>query len=154
MRFSIKQRNIQNLIEKRFPILKRLRYVDVILSDPIIVLVDGSERMGIRLKTTVIFANQWRYSRETYLDGEIEYQTDLGELFLKNTTVNFLLKGHAAKIASWPINKIVVKRIQKYMQRTPIYHFNQDDFIHKLAKSRVTDLKIENRCLVFEFKFF
>ncbi len=153
MRISIKQGNIQNLINKQFPISITWRFTNITLSNPEVVLIDGSERLGIKL-TTQIKAKRWNYYHTVYVDGTIDYQTHLGELFLKNVEVDFLLKSTCAKKATWPINKIVVVLIKKYAQHTPIYHFNQDDFMHKLAKSRITGLKIENCRLVFEFKFF
>ena len=154
MRFSLKQRKIQNIIEKQFPVSKKLSLINVTLAEPKIILIDGSERLGIIFKTTLRIANKWQHDHDIYVDGEIEYQKHVGELYLKNAEVNFLVQSSVAKIGTWPINKITARYINKYMQRTPIYHFNQDDFIHKLAKSRIKDLKIENRSLVFEFKFF
>ena len=154
MRFSIKQVKIQRLIDKQFPITIKWLFVNITLTDPKIVLVDGSQRLGIKIKAKLTFTATWNFSRDIYIDGEIEYQKHVGELFLINIEVNFLVQYKIAKIVTWPIKKMSVKFINNFMQQTPIYHFNQDDFMHKLAKSRIKDLKIENRSLVLEFKFF
>ena len=154
MRFSIKQRKIQSLIENQFPITIKWLFVNITLTDPKIVLVDGSERLGIIFSTILVLANKLNYSHDIYVDGEIDYQKHVGELFLNNIKVNFLVQSKIAVIGTWPFTKIIARFINNNMQRTPIYHFNQDDFIHKIAKSRIKDLRIENRSLVFEFKFF
>ena len=154
MKFSIKQHKIQSLIENQFPITIKWLFVNITLTDPKIVLVDGSERLGLIFSTILVLANKLNYRHDIYVDGKIDYQKHVGELFLNNIKVNFLVQRKIAEIGTWPFTKITARLINKYMQHTPVYHFNQGDFIHKLAKSRIKDLKIENRSLVFEFKFF
>ena len=73
MRFSIKQRKIQSIIDKQFPISKKVSFFNVTFTEPKIVLVDGSERLGIIFKTILALANKWNYSHDIYIDGEIEY---------------------------------------------------------------------------------
>ena len=82
MRFSIKQRKIQSIIENQFPITIKWLFVNITLADPKIVLVDGSERLGLIFSTILVLANKLNYSHDIYVDGEIDYQKHVGELFL------------------------------------------------------------------------
>jgi len=80
----ITREQIQQQLAPRFPIEKRELFLKAVFRDPQVLLTPDSNRIGMAATTLLQVAPEETITGRIALDGELRYEPESGQLFLKN----------------------------------------------------------------------
>ena len=148
---DIEQAELQARIAPRFPTHHcRLVVACLDLSNPVVVLTDGEDRIGLSLDAKVSLAGEQRSGRVAF-SARPRYMPAEGQLFLDDLQITMLeLAGLRDEYAE------IVKRsgpgmINAQLQSRPVYTVDTSSAKGAMAKLAVRDVKVVNGRLRISF---
>jgi len=135
---------LQERIEVSFPLSQKNFLFNTTLSNPKIVLNKGVNRMGIDVDLALFSGEKPISQGSVFISGQIDYRPLGGEFYLKDTHIdNLNLQG---------ISKERVKQVELMLEiiargllsKIPIYRLKEENLKHRLAKSMLKSVKINN----------
>lgn len=154
LRFS--QAEVQKWIEPAFPIKKRDKFVyEIVLKNPKVLLKEGSDEIGVRLKLNVNLLGQPVLTTDLLVDGGLSYNPTKGELYLtqlkiKEPDLAPLLR-KIKPLGEIDIEPLIVMLLQEQFKQIPLYRLDSSKFEQSLAQAFLKDVTIKNGQLVMEF---
>ena len=141
---------LQQKIEREFPLETKKSLITASFSAPVVLLAEGSDRMGIGLAVKVVLPGGKKFHGDVEVDGALQYRPENGELFVVNPRVRQLQIAELPERYRGPAQEVVSKMVKHYLSSVLIYQLKQDDFKHSLARLVLKSVRVEEGNLVVE----
>jgi len=151
---ELTQEELQEKLDKKFPISKKKFFITATLKEPKVTLIEEGNRIGMKIITDLLLPKSILVNGVADIDGELRYEPKTGGFYLDKVQVKELRISDLPPIFTIPVNKLIEQALKEYLAKRPFYKLNQDDFNQALAKSLLKDVKIENGKLIAEISFF
>lgn len=145
---------LQTQLSGQFPVRQQTAFMTVTLSDPRVILNEGSDLIGLELTVLTTALGNIESTARGLVDGQLHYQPETGEFFLLRPEVRRL---HVVGVAEQYQNdiKMMVDGVAKEaLSRMPIYTLKEDDTSQSMAKSFLKSVTVRNGKLILELGFF
>lgn len=139
---EITQQQIQTQIDPKFPIQKNYLVVNVTLSNPKVVLKDGSDRIFVGADVAVTVPTQPKGTGSTMLSGKVIYEKDQGAFLLTDLRVEDLKIQGISEQTVEKTKETLSQVAAQVLNRFPIYKFNEEDRAQKLAKGFLKSIEV------------
>jgi hypothetical protein len=151
---EISESELQKKVSAMMPMKKKNMFVTVTLSEPKIDLIKESNKIGVFTNIEVIALGNLKGSGRANITGTLKYVAEKGEFYFKNPTVVSLEVDNVTKKFIPKIKELTQSAITKAMSVYPIYKFKDDDIRHKLAKSALKSVIVEQEKLLVTLSLF
>ena len=150
--FRFTEPQLQEKLAERLPIRKTYLFIfDVVLDNPRLSLINGTDRVNAGLDATLnVNINNMPLSLGGELDvsGGVRYDEIDGRFYLTDPVIeNLNIQGIPDKYTE-RANKVLTKAVAEYYVDRPIYTLRESDAKHAVAKLLLRDVIIQNRELV------
>ena len=150
LRFT--EAELQAKLSERLPLTKTYLFIfNVVLDEPRLALVDGSDRVNAGLNVTL---NIWIDDEQLPLGGTLDvsggviYENSTGQYFLTDPAIeNFDVQGVPSEYSDRVVS-VLTKAIGQYYMDHPIYTLRSSDPKQAAAKLVLKKVIVENRVLV------
>ena len=142
---SISKTQIQEMLDKKFPIDKNSVFAKLTLASPNVYL--GRSNIGMKLN---YFGNFFKKKISGFIDfnGEIIYKQDKGAFYLANFNIVDIKVNKSNFLNIGKLKTIFIKIIDSYLDDYPVYRLNQADIKENIAKFFLKDVKIQSENLI------
>lgn len=146
----ISQNELQAKVAELMPLEKRNFLISLVFSKPKVDLTVGNNQIGISCQLDALALGTLKGSGSTKIIGDLSYQAETGEFFLKNLKIN------ALKIKNLPeeylpqVTQAIETMAQNALATYPVYRLDENDAKQQLAKSMIQSIEIKNQLLVIE----
>jgi hypothetical protein len=146
--------DIQAQLAGQFPVRQERPYITVILSDPVVMLEDNSDRIGVELTvSTTTLGNIVGHARGL-VDGRLRYVPQTGEFFLVNPEVRRLQVAGVPQQYQRDMQSVVAAVAKDTLARLPVYRLNEQDPNQALAKRHLKSATVRDGRLVLDLQLF
>ena len=147
---EITEQELQEKIQQKMPIQKTKYFVTVTLSEPKVVLMNGSDRIDIESNIKALIPGDITAKGRGNIEGTIEYVQQSGEFYFTNPEVRSLNIENVAVKYQASIRKVADIAAKSALKRFPIYRFKDDNLKQELAKAVLKAVHVENGKLILE----
>ena len=141
---------IQERVEKEFPLKEKNALFALDFSRPQVLLHEGTDRMGLTVDVGAALLGGSPYRGELELDGRLDYRPEKGAIFLADTRLRrFELQGVSSSYRK-QIEAVVGSALKEFLEREPVYALDPEAFGHSLAKLALKSVRVENAKVVAE----
>jgi len=147
---KLSEAELQKKVEAMMPIEKKKLFFKVILSEPKIELVEGSNEVGIFTHIDIDSKLGIRGTGRAKITGVLSYNADLNEFFFKNSKIEKLEIDKVSQKNIKQIKGLVQVIVSKTLAKRPVYRLKDDNLKHKLAKSVLQSVSVKNKKLLLE----
>jgi hypothetical protein len=145
---------LQQKVEAMMPLKKKKFFVTVIITEPKLDLIEGSNEFGIQANIEAIAPGGLKGNGSTNITGSISYVPDEGAFYMDNPTiVDLKINGIPDKYQP-KIRKLAQITISKILSSRPVYKLKDDNLKHKLAKATLDSVLVENEKLLVTLTVF
>lgn len=150
--FRFTEAELQEKLAERLPLHKTYLFVfEVVLDNPRLELIEGSDRVNAGLDVTLnIKINDEPLPLGGKLDvsGGVRYEAPDGQFFLTNPVIeNLSVQGVPAKYTD-RVNSVLTKAIGDYYSDRPIYTLNDSDVRTAAAKLVLKNVVVKESILI------
>jgi hypothetical protein len=145
---------LQEKVEGMMPLEKKKFFVTVIITEPKLDLIEGSNEFGIQTHIEAIAPGGIKGNGLTNITGSISYKPDEGAFYMDNPViVDLKINGIAEKYHP-KIKKIAQAIVSKFLSSRPVYKLRDDNLKHKLAKATLDSVLVQNEKLLVTLSVF
>jgi len=145
---------LQQKIEAMMPLTKKLYFLTIVISDPVLDLTEGSNELGIRVNVQALIPGGLTGDGVMHLTGSISYNPDEGAFYLSNPTLlDLKIKGISDKY-QLKIKQFAQATLSNVLLSRPIYTLKDDDTTHQLAKLALESILVKNGKLLIKLRMF
>lgn len=144
---EISEAELQSKVSAMMPMKKTAFFVAVTLSNPNIDLTNGNNEIGLFAQVEVQALGSIKGSGEVKITGALSYAAEKAAFFLHNPKIVRLDVKNASEKVTLSMKKVIEIVARKILAARPIYILNDDNLKHKLAKSVLKSIKVENEKL-------
>jgi hypothetical protein len=151
---ELSESEIQERVDVMMPLEKKKFFVTTVLTNPIIDLIESTNALG--LSTDVAFKAPGNIvgSGRISFAGTLRYDNDVGAFYFDNLKlVSLDIKKVPSEFLP-KIKKILQSVANKFLEKKPVFKFKDNNLKHKLAKSILKSIAVENENLVIELGLF
>ena len=134
------------------PMEKKKYIFTVILSEPDVELIEGSNEIGIFTHIEILASKGIRGSGRAKITGSLSYKAESSEFFLKNPKIEKLEIDKVSEKYNSQIKAIVQLVGSKMLEKRPIYRLKGDKLHHKLAKAMLQSVSVKDKKLRLDLK--
>lgn len=150
--FRFTEAELQQKLAERLPISKTYLFIfEVVLDEPRLTLVEGSNRVNAGLDVTLnIYINDEPQPLGGELDvsGGVRYDAAEGQFFLTDPVIeNLQVQGIPARYTD-RVNSVLTKAIGEYYADRPIYTLDKSNVKTAAAKLVLKNVVVENSVLI------
>lgn len=150
--FRFTEAELQQKLAERLPISKTYLFIfEVVLDEPRLALVEGSNRVNAGLDVTLnIYINDEPQPLGGELDvsGGVRYDAAEGQFFLTDPVIeNLQVQGIPARYTD-RVNSVLTKAIGEYYADRPIYTLDKSNVKTAAAKLVLKNVVVENSVLI------
>ena len=124
----------------------------MVLSEPEVELIEGGSEIGLYVHIEVRTVKGISASGRVKLTGTLSYQANTSEFFFKNPTIESLTISRLSGKYLVSVKKIIQLIARKMLAVRPIYKLKDDKVKHKVAKSMLQSISVNNKKLLLELK--
>lgn len=144
---QIPEKDLQKMLSAMMPIEKNNYLVTVIFSNPVVDLLDGSNKIGVASRIKVIAMGGVQGSGSAKISGTLKYNASKGEFFFKNPKIDHLEIHQVPNQFIPEIKNIAQQVVSNVLATQPIFKLNDNDVKQKLAKSALQSVSVKNEIL-------
>ena len=150
--FRFTEAELQEKLAERLPLRKTYLFIfEVVLDDPRLELIEGSDRVNAGLDVTLnirINDEPLPLGGELDVSGGVRYYAAEGQFFLTDPVIeNLNVQGVPSKYTD-RVNTILTKAIGEYYLDRPIYTLSSSDVKMATAKLLLKSVVVEKRVLI------
>ena len=144
----ITEQEIQAKVSAFMPVEKKRYFVTVKISNPKIDLIKESDEVGILANIDAAAPGGIKGSGKVMIQGTLDYNSKKGEFYYKNPKIVSLEIDQVPANFIPDIQAIAQAALSKALAAYPVYKFKDDDLKHRLAKSMLKSIKVDNEALI------
>lgn len=141
---------LQTQLASQFPLQEQTPFMTVTLSDPIVILKEKSDRIGLELTVATAALGNTGGKARGLMDGQLHYEPKTGEFFLRDPEVQRLYVAGVPEQYQSDIRMMVDSIAKQALSRIPIYTLKEDDPDQSLAKSFLKSVSVRNGKLILD----
>ena len=150
--FRFTEAELQEKMAERLPLRKTYLFIiEVVLDDPRLEMIEGSDRVNAGLDVTLnikINDEPLPLGGELDVSGGVRYEASDGRFFLTDPVIeNLSVQGVPAKYTD-RVNSVLTKAIGEYYSDRPIYTLKGSDVKTATAKLLLKNVVVEDRVLI------
>lgn len=145
---------IQNKVEEKFPIKRSQMVVTLVLTDPNVVLEEGSNQIGLKADAeaklpgsglgSLIGIGHDSYKGTVYIEGDVEYDPVEGTFyFIKGKIKEISIEGFPEQIKK-PVSEMANIAVGNNLARVPLFTLNEKDMKERAARFFLKSAKVRN----------
>jgi hypothetical protein len=142
--------DLQHRIERMFPITREGELVTVQLQHPQVILTEGSDRIGLRLRIRAAAAEQFSVSGLARVDGVLRFANDTGEFYLDDASVEELYIDNVEPLYLDQIRQLADGVVRQSLQEQPIYVLGQMGESTHIMGSEIQSVRVRDGKLIVE----
>lgn len=145
---------IQSKVEEKFPIKRSAAVVELELTNPGIVLEDGSDLIGLKADAEarlpgsgiggLIGLGGEGYDGTIYIEGDVDYDPDEGTFYFTHGKVKELKIASIPDELSQPVTKLADAAANNNLSKVPLFTLNTKDMKEKAAKFLLKKVRVKN----------
>lgn len=151
---EITEQELQKKVSAMMPLEKQKRYYQIVVSDPEVELIKETNQIGLFANLNVAILRNLKGKGHAKVIGSIDYNPDKGTFYLRNPKIISLVIDKIPEQYELIIKTVTEKALAKILARNSIYKFKDDSIKHKLTKSILKSVKVENQRLRITFSMF
>jgi hypothetical protein len=141
---------LQEKVEKHFPLEQKNALVRVEFSDPLVILKKGDERLGLRAGVEVVPIVGRAYRGVLEADARVEYRPHKGEFYLVDTRLRELEIEEVPEKYRQVAQEMANQLLKKHLAELFVYRLHPGDFKKSLARLVLRSVRVEEGELVLE----
>ncbi|NOQ77078.1 MAG: DUF1439 domain-containing protein [Methylococcaceae bacterium] len=147
---ELSEAQLQKKVLAMMPIEKKKLFFTVILSDPEIELIEGSNEIGVFTHIEIDSKIGIKGTGRAKITGSLTYKPDSSEFFFKNTKIEKLEIDKVSQKYNQQIKALVQAIGTKVLSSYPVYKLKDDNLKHKLAKAVLQSISVKNKKLLLK----
>lgn len=151
---ELSESEIQERVEAMMPLEKKKLFVTTILTNPIIDLMESNNALGLSTDVAIKVPGNIVGRGHVSFTGTLRYDNDSGAFYFDNLKVVSLDVKKLPPKTLPKIKKILESVAKKYLAKKPVFRFKDNNLKHKLAKSTLKSIAVDNENLVIELGLF
>ncbi len=155
-------------LSKNYHIDEIIEDLGFILKNPVVVLEEGSNRIGFKVTgeicaKLILRKKPFEIERDFQLSTGIDYNPTNHSLYLKDLSLGSddvygldniaIEEGHIREKLKYKIREKIHELISERINKIPVYEIKDDTFIEKLARKHLKEIEVKNGELVIILKF-
>lgn len=136
------------------PLEKKKFFVTTILTNPVIDLIETTNELGLSTDVAIKAPGNIVGNGKVSFTGTLRYENDSGSFYFDNLKVVSLDVEHVSPETLPKIKKVLVFVAKKFLAKKPVFTFKDNSLKHKLAKSALKTISVENEKLIIELGLF
>ncbi|MEW5757833.1 MAG: DUF1439 domain-containing protein [Pseudomonadota bacterium] len=150
MTITLNKDDLQRRFDRMFPITHEETITRVTLSQPAVLLKQGSDRIGLRVRIDGIFAQEFKGSGVASLDGKLRFESTRGELYLDDPQLTELTVQNVVPIYQEFLRHAAQVGMQELLAHQPIYVLGQMGESKRILGSELKGVKVEDGQVLLE----
>jgi hypothetical protein len=135
---------IQEAVSANFPMEKKEALYALALREPNVLLADGSDRIGLKLKAAVRLLGAAERTGTVAIDGAMRYEPATRQFFLSETAIKELkFEGVSAEITE-KLRGILAPVLESRLVVIPLYKLNEQDQKQAALGLVLKSVKVKN----------
>ena len=151
---ELSEDELQQKINKRVPIEKKKLLFTVLVSAIDVQLKEGSDRIGLVADMEIRSPHLSSGKGRALMDGMLSYSQKDGNFYLLEPQVREVSFDNIPDKYHGLLRKLFQRAVQKRLANTPVYKLDESKTKHKIAKTLLKSVKVENQKLVLELGLF
>jgi hypothetical protein len=151
---EITEQALQQRVSAMMPMQKQLLFFSVLISEPKVDLVKGSNRIGIMANIAAVAPDGSKGSGKISLTGDLDYAAGSGSFYLHNPVIETIKVNNVPEQFAPDIKQVAQIILSNAMLNTPVYTLQDNDLRQKHLKSMLESVTIENEKLVIVLSTF
>lgn len=144
---EIAEGELQEKVSKMMPLKLKKYFITIILTEPKINLLKDNNKIGIFTHIEVKAPGGIKGTGKVSIVGSLSYDSKNNGFFLKNPIIEKLEINKIPDKYMPKIRSISQKGISKLLTKRPVYRLKDDNLKHKLAKSVLKSVSVNNEKL-------
>lgn len=140
----LSQAQLQEKVEKAFPVERRQAFVEMTFRHPQILLAAGGDRIGLELDVEVGVSGVGVLDGRMGVDGGLAYRADSGEIIIVDARLTELDVAGLPKRYSKALRSVAARVVQKHFAEVPVYRLDQSDFKQSLARLALKSVEVRD----------
>ena len=155
-------------ISKNYHIDEIIENLGIILKNPVVVLGEGSNRIGCKITgeieaKLILRKKPFEIKRDFQFSTGIDYNPANHSLYLKDLSIGSddvynqynlpIAEGHIIEKLKSKIREKIHELISEKINKIPVYEIKDNTFIEKLARKHLKVIEVKNGKLVITLKF-
>ena len=155
-------------ISKNYHIDEIIENLGIILKNPVVVLGEGSNRIGCKITgeieaKLILRKKPFEIKRDFQFSTRIDYNPANHSLYLKDLSIGSddvyyqynlpIAEGHIIEKLKSKIREKIHELISEKINKIPVYEIKDNTFIEKLARKHLKVIEVKNGKLVITLKF-
>jgi len=145
---------LQQKLDKLMPVEKKKFFVTVVVANPQLSLASSDDRLTLKVDIKASLLGGVKGNGAATVNSGIRYDNQLGAFYLNEPKLIALELNGAPTNIQPKIQKLVQKLVANALVKKPIFTFDESDMKHKLAKSSIKEIRIEDKQLLVELSWF
>ena len=151
---EISEKELQDKVSAIMPLEKSKFFVKVMLSEPVVDLIKTNNKISILSKIDIKAPAGIKGSGKIQISGSLSYDSKKGAFYFKNPEI-IMIKINKVPDKYMPkIKKISQNIATKILATKPIYKFKDNKLKHKLAKSVLESVTVQEEKLLVKLSAF
>lgn len=148
---SLSERQIQEQLNKRFPIEKNYLISTISLTDPKVALRSGTNRIHFGVVITATIPTQTPVQGSGEFSGEIRYDPQTEDIYLTEVGVERLEIPKLGDKVTAQVKEVSSLLAREALSRFPIYRLSESDFRVNLSLLEVKSVRVAGRRVEIAF---
>jgi len=151
---ELPEAELQTKAEAMMPLEKKKFFITTILSNPKLDLISTTNEIGLTTNLQVKAPGNISENGIVSFTGTLRYENDTGSFYFDNLNVNSLDVENIPPENLPKIKKLLEFVAKKFLAKKHVYKFKDNNLKHKLAKSVLKSVRVENEILFLELGLF
>ncbi len=147
---TLDRADLQRRVERLFPVRRENDLVGVKLFHPQVILHEGSNRIGLRLRIDAAAAQQFSVSGSARVDGVLRFMNSSGEFYLDDASIEELRIENVEPFYLDQIRQIADGAVRDLLQERPIYVLGQMGESTRIMGSDIRSVTVRDGKLIIE----
>lgn len=148
------EEELQARLESVMPIERKKFFLTVVVSEPALALISDENKLGIEATIQATVPGGFSGSGRANVVGSIDYNAEEGAFYIRepevvSLSINGIPERHHNSVKAFA-QTLLATSLSAY----PVFRFQDDNLKHKLAKSTLESVVVENQKLLVKLRVF
>lgn len=140
---ELTEAQLQQQLSSMMPITKEHMFVTVTLSEPILDLGSGGDKVGVFSSLDISAPGGIRGTGRAKVEGKISYKKETGEFFLYNPTISHIEIDQVPAQFHSNVKQLAQVALDSAIKGKAVFRLDENNSQQKMAKSVLQSVKIE-----------
>lgn len=147
---TLDRADLQRRVERLFPVVREDPWIGVQLHHPVVILRDGSDRIGLGLHVDTTASSQIAVSGVAQVEGKLRFEREAGQFYLDDAQITDLALEGVEQPFVAQIRQIAEVVVRQALQVHPVYDLNQAGVSKRLMGAEIKSVAVDEGKLVIE----